>query len=172
MRKDAPILVMEDDANDALLLKRALRKAGISNPIHVAPNGEEGIAYLNGNDPRQHPSERPTPCFIITDLNMPKKSGLEVLEWLCGHPELRVVPTLVLTSSREQRDVSRAYGFGANSYLVKPNDLRDLERMASLIRDYWAACEKPEPRRTGQSVGTSDSPNALHTEDSPALPKS
>jgi DNA-binding response OmpR family regulator len=136
---------MEDDGNDAWLLKRALRRLEIPNPVHVVTDGEEGISYLLGTGRYADREAYPLPCFIITDLKMPRKSGLEVLEWLSKHSEFRVVPTLVLTSSKEQSDICKAYGFGANSYMVKPTDFHHLETMVKLIHDYWNACEKPGP---------------------------
>jgi CheY-like chemotaxis protein len=141
--KDWAILVMEDDENDALLLKRALTRLEIKNPVHIVTDGEEGIAYLTGAGKYQDRVLFPVPGFIITDLKMPRKGGMEVLKWLSEHEEYRLLPTLVLTSSKEESDVARAYGYGANSYMVKPADFRDLEKMMRLIHDYWTACEKP-----------------------------
>lgn len=141
--KECAILVMEDDENDALLLRRALKRLNIRNPVQVVENGEEGIAYLTGAGKYADRRTYPFPGFIITDLKMPKKSGLEVLKWLREQKSLRTIPTLVLTSSKEETDVARAYGFGANSYMVKPAEFGDLERMMKLIHDYWGACEKP-----------------------------
>ena len=146
MNEDCPILVMEDNENDAFLLKRALSRSGIRNPVHLVPDGEEGIAYLEGTNQYADRLAHPMPCFIITDLNMPRKSGFEVLEWLRKHPEFRVVPTLVLSSSRHCTDIGRAYGLGANSYLVKPSELHDLERLVRIMHEYWTACERPERR--------------------------
>lgn len=141
--KEWAILVMEDDENDALLLKRALKRLDVQNPIHIVVDGEEGINYLTGSGKYQDRTQFPFPGFIITDLKMPKKSGMEVLKWLGDHPEYRVIPTLVLTSSKEESDIASAYGFGANSYMVKPSDFRDLENIMRLIHDYWNVCEKP-----------------------------
>jgi len=138
------ILVMEDDENDALLLKRALHRLHIQNPIHLVPDGEEGMAYMNGEGKYGDRRQYPFPGFIITDLKMPRKSGLEVLKALSEHKDWRVIPTLVLTSSKEENDVARAYGFGANSYMVKPTDFQNLEKMMRLIHDYWTICEKPD----------------------------
>jgi CheY-like chemotaxis protein len=134
---------MEDDDDDAWLLKRAVAKHGISNPVYVVPNGEEGIAYLAGYGRYADRAAHPVPCIIITDLNMPRKGGLEVLDWLRNHPEYRVVPTIVLTSSKAHADISKAYGFGANSYMVKPTESHNLERLVRLIHEYWTACERP-----------------------------
>ena len=143
--KECAILVLEDDENDAILLKRALKRLSVPNPIHIVTDGEEGIEYLTGRGKYADRSAFPFPGFIITDLKMPKKSGMEVLKWLSEHEQYRVIPTLVLTSSKEETDVAKAYGFGANSYMVKPADFQDLEKMMRLIHDYWTVCEKPGP---------------------------
>ena len=142
--KECAILLMEDDENDALLLKRALKRLNVQNPVHCVIDGEEGIAYLTGAGKYGDRTAYPFPGFIITDLKMPRKSGMEVLKWLKEHSKYRVIPTLVLTSSKEGTDVAKAYGFGANSYMVKPADFRDLEKMMRLIHDYWSVCERPE----------------------------
>ena len=144
--KECAILVMEDDENDALLLKRALKRLNVPNPVHIVSDGEEGIAYITGQGKYADRAQFPFPGFIITDLKMPRRSGLDVLSWLSDHEEYRVIPTLVLTSSKEETDVAKAYGFGANSYMVKPTDFQDLEKIMRLIHDYWAICEKPGPR--------------------------
>src|ERR1041384_8067114 len=118
MRPECPILVMEDDENEAWLLKRAIAKNRIPNPIHVMPDGAEGVAYLAGEGKYSDRTTYPLPCFIITDLHMPRMTWLEVLQWLAKHPEFRIVPVLVLTSSKRQADIVNAYGVGASSYLV------------------------------------------------------
>jgi CheY-like chemotaxis protein len=102
---------MEDDENDAILLKRALRRLNVQNPVYIASDGEEGIAYLRGDGRYTDRAVYPFPGFIITDLKMPRRSGLEVLKWLREHPEFGVIPILVLTSSKEESDIAKAYGF-------------------------------------------------------------
>jgi CheY-like chemotaxis protein len=136
------ILVMEDDAEDAWLLQRALTKLGITK-FHFVRDGEEGIAYLTGRGEYSDRQRYPVPGFIITDLKMPLLNGLEVLKWLRDHPAYRNLPTLILTSSRAESDVANAYGFGANSYMVKPTNSDELDKLGQLICDYWAACEIP-----------------------------
>lgn len=134
------ILVLEDDENDALLLQRALRKAHITNPIHIVRNGEEAITLLNRSEGQGHQTK---PGLIITDLKMPLVDGLEFLKWLRHHEPLRAVPLLVLTSSTAESDFVCAYGFGANSYMVKPRTMEELERLGRVIREYWERCELP-----------------------------
>lgn len=145
--RESAILVLEDDENDAFLLRRALTRLNITNPMHVVVDGEEAVAYLTGAGQYADRTTYPLPGLIITDLKMPRKSGMEVLKWLSEHRELSLIPTLVLTSSKEQTDIARAYGFGANSYMVKPSDFKDLEKMMSLIHEYWTVCERPPAGR-------------------------
>jgi CheY-like chemotaxis protein len=138
------ILLAEDDANDALLIKRAFSKSGIRNPIQVVADGEEAIAYLTGVAPYGDRSLYPLPAFLITDLKMPRKTGFELLEWLRAHPDCSVIPAIVLSSSRQPADIKRAYQNGANSYFTKPADFSQLQDLAKKIFDYWISCERPE----------------------------
>ena len=134
------ILVVEDDANDVMLLKRALNKNQISNPVQVLADGAEAIAYLTGFSDPANRCDRPFPRFILLDLKMPRRSGFEVLEWMHGSPIFRSIPKIILTSSSHKSDVERAYGLGATSYLVKPANFDDLQKMIKTVCDYWSAC--------------------------------
>lgn len=138
------ILVAEDDANDALLIKRAFNKCGIKHPIQIVPDGEEAIAYLSGQGQYSERSQYPFPGFLITDLKMPRKSGFELLEWIVEHPNCAVIPTIVLSSSRQTADIKRAYAAGANSYFTKPADFSHLQELLRKIFDYWNSSEKPD----------------------------
>jgi CheY-like chemotaxis protein len=139
------ILLVEDNANDVLLIERAIRKAKLANPIQVATNGEEAIAYLAGDPPYADRHRFPLPILILLDLKLPRKSGLEVLEWLRGCPQLRRINVVVLTSSRESSDVNRAYDLGVNSYLVKPVSPDRLLEMMRTVGDYWLVLnERPD----------------------------
>ncbi|MDB6053733.1 MAG: response regulator with CheY-like receiver domain and winged-helix DNA-binding domain [Verrucomicrobiales bacterium] len=138
------ILIVEDDPNDVLFLKRALRKNDINNPVQAVSDGAEAIAYLSGDTPYSNRQVYPFPEVIIMDLKMPRMGGLEVLEWLRAHPQFRVIPTLVLSSSKLNSDIAKAYGLGANSYMVKPANFDDLQRMIRVAHEYWTFCMKPD----------------------------
>lgn len=144
MNRNLMILIAEDDENDILLLERALRKIGLNNPIGICRDGEDTIAYLRGSPPYDDRNKHPFPSVLFLDIKMPKKSGLEVLRWLQRHPHCNVIPTLVLTSSREESDIREAYAAGANSYMVKPQDLQRFQAMVKSAVEYWSCCEKPK----------------------------
>ncbi len=143
MNRELPILVGEDDPNDALFLERAIRKCEVRSPFQVCEDGESVIAYLAGEKPFEDRIKFPFPYLLILDIKMPKKSGMEVLKWLGDRPECRVVPTVMLSSSREDRDIREAYQFGASAYFTKPSTFEDLVKLMRLNFEYWAVCELP-----------------------------
>ena len=134
---DFTILMVEDDPNDILLTQRAFMQASLVNPLRIVRDGEEAIHYLGGRDPYSDRSRYPLPSLILLDLKLPKKSGLEVLEFLRAQPSLRQTPVIVLTSSQESSDIQRAYSLGANSYLLKPVGFDGLLEMVKAIGMYW-----------------------------------
>ncbi len=135
--EEPTILLVEDNPNDVFLIKRAIRKSNLANPVQVTSNGDEAVAYLAGQSPYTDRERYPLPTLILLDLKMPRKSGLEVLEWLRSQPELRRIGVVILTSSRESVDVNRAYDLGVNSYLVKPVAPDALLEMMKSIGFYW-----------------------------------
>ncbi|HEY6852794.1 MAG TPA: response regulator [Gemmatimonadales bacterium] len=139
------ILLVEDDANDVLLIRRAFAKAAITNPVHNVEDGDAAVAYLAGEGSYADRDDHPLPAVVLLDLKLPRRSGLEVLEWVRQNPALRRLPIVVLTSSRESTDVNRAYDLGANSYLVKPVGFDALTDLVRILQGYWVAWnEKPE----------------------------
>jgi CheY-like chemotaxis protein len=138
------ILVVEDDENDATFIRRAFSKAGITNPVRWVQNGEEAVAYLKGENPFADRAANPFPRFILTDLKMPQMDGLQLLRWITQNPGYRVVPTIVFTSSTAQSDVDQAFACGAGAYIVKPVDIRELERVAKIVSEYWRLSLLPE----------------------------
>jgi CheY-like chemotaxis protein len=141
------VLLADDDENDAILMLRAFEKAHKAGCIKVVRNGDEVVDYLMGTDRYADRELYPFPSLLILDVKMPKKNGFEVLEWLKAHPSFKRIPVIVLSSSRQERDVLKAYDLYANSYLVKPGGFEDMVVMASTIRDYWFQLNKLSPRR-------------------------
>jgi CheY-like chemotaxis protein len=139
-----PILLVEDDNNDVFFLERAFKQAQIVNPLHRVRDGEEAIAYLSGEEGFEDRSKHPLPHLMLLDLKMPRKNGFEVIEWVREQPGLRRLPIVVMTSSKEDPDVNRAYELGANTYLVKPVKFEGLVEMVRTLHLFWLIlAEKP-----------------------------
>ena len=141
------ILLVEDDENDAMLVQMAFKKNNILNPVQWAKDGLEAISYLNGEGSFADRRLYPFPEVLILDLKMPRMTGLELLAWLRDHTEYRVIPTIILTSSQLDTDIEKAYGLGANTYMIKPASLEDLAKMVKAVHDYWALSVKPKANR-------------------------
>jgi CheY-like chemotaxis protein len=140
---EATILIVEDDRNDALLIQRALRRARVINPLQLVEDGEQAIQYLNGDGQYADRSRHPLPELVLLDLHMPRVSGLEVLSWIRDQPQFRLLPVVILTSSDQAPDASRAYELGANSYLVKPGNFDELNQMAKRLGASWLLLKGP-----------------------------
>ncbi|HLF28508.1 MAG TPA: response regulator [Anaerolineae bacterium] len=133
-----PILLVEDNPMDIDLTRRAFAKRKLANPVEVARDGEEALAYL----PRWE-AGLPAPLVILLDLKLPKVDGLEVLRRLKAHAQFSTIPVIVLTTSSEDRDVQAAYRLGVNSYIVKPVDFDKFMDVAMQIEVYWCALNTP-----------------------------
>src|SRR6266513_728240 len=133
-----PVLLVEDNPIDVDLTKRAFARRKLTNPIEVARDGEEALAYL----PRWKAGE-PTPLLILLDLKLPRVSGLEVLTQWKAQAISRAIPVVVLSSSAEDKDIQAAYHLGANSYIVKPVDFAKFLDVAGQIELYWCALNEP-----------------------------
>jgi CheY-like chemotaxis protein len=139
-----PVLLVEDEENDILFVQRAFKHAGILNPLEITRNGDEAVAYLQGAGKFADRTKFPLPVFVLLDLKMPRRSGLEVLAWAKEQTGLKRIPIVVLTSSKNDADVNRAYELGANSYLVKPVSFEGLiELVKSLQLDWLVLNERP-----------------------------
>lgn len=120
------VLLVEDDANDVLLATRAFTKASLQVDLRRVGNGQEAMDYLSGTGPYADRERHPAPSLVLLDLKLPRRSGLEVLAWMRSRPDLAGVRVVCLTSSREEKDVARAYALGASHYFVKPPAFPDL----------------------------------------------
>jgi two-component system response regulator len=138
---DPTILLVEDNPDDAELTLRALRKGAVRCQVDVAADGVAALDYLLG------PQETPLPAFVLLDLKLPKLSGHEVLERIRREPRTRLLPVVVLTSSREKADLERCYALGANSYVRKPVDYDAFMAAAQKLGAYWLEVnEAPLPK--------------------------
>jgi|SRR6516162_780703 CheY-like chemotaxis protein len=157
VRDEAVILLVEDQANDYLLIRKAFDKGGIVNPLFVVTSGEEAVAYLSGEGKFRNRHEYPLPDLILLDLKMPGMDGFDVLKWVRSEPGLNTLVIVVLTSSEHVYDVNEAYKLGANSFLVKPADFENYIATCRVLKDFWlklnknpqAGRDKPKPEKDG-----------------------
>lgn len=139
------ILLVEDDPNDVLLVQRAFRKGNLNAAVRVASDGQQAEDYLAGHAGYSDRALHPLPALVLLDLKLPRKSGHELLAWLREQPVLKRLPVVVLTSSRESPDITRAYDLGANSYLIKPVVFDDLVELMKRLNFYWRLTNQPPP---------------------------
>ncbi|PYE53800.1 response regulator [Deinococcus yavapaiensis] len=122
------VVLVEDNPDDVLFIRRAFHKANLKVDLVVLSDGERAVAHLSADH---------AVALVLLDVKLPRLSGLEVLTWLRTQPHLAVVPTVMLTSSRDARDVQGAYEAGANSYLVKPVQSAALDQLIATLGLYW-----------------------------------
>src|SRR5262249_20630707 len=134
-----------------------VQKKGMGNAVEVVKDGEEAIGYLSGTGKYFERKEFPLPELVLLDLKLPRLDGFEVLRWIRTQPALLGLRVVVLSSSENVRDVNLAYALGANSFLVKPTDLKEYVELSSFLNDYWFVLSKaPEASRKGAD------PNSRH----------
>jgi len=137
------ILLVEDSPDDLELTRRALRKANLTNPIHIARDGAEALDFIFcEGDYAGRDIENP-PRVILLDLKLPKVDGLEVLKRVKGDPRTAAIPVVVLTSSKEQNDVVESYALGVNSYIVKPVNFERFAEAVQQLGMYWLLLNQP-----------------------------
>ncbi len=137
MATNSPILLVEDNEDEVFILKRALKEAGIENPLHIVDDGQEAIDYLTGNDQFEDRTRYPLPTMVLLDLKLPLKSGHEVLAWIRQQGPYQSMIVIVLSSSEEPADIQRAYRLGANSYLLKPTTSEQFVDIVKAFKAYW-----------------------------------
>jgi chemotaxis family two-component system response regulator Rcp1 len=128
------ILLVEDNPGDVRLTKEALRDAKVRNTMETVPDGVEAMAFLRKEGRYQH---SPRPDLILLDLNLPKKSGLEVLKEVKADEDLRSIPVVVLTTSQAEQDIVKSYDLHANAYIAKPVELSQFITVVKAIEDFW-----------------------------------
>ena len=135
------VLVVEDNPNDVSIIKRAMRKSDVKCELYFARDGEEALDFLYRQ--KEEFEDAPRPDLILLDLNLPKINGLEVLAKIKGDESLRRLPVIVLTISEREEDMVKAYDSGAASYMTKPVDSKDFERLIQTVQDYWRIARIP-----------------------------
>jgi CheY-like chemotaxis protein len=131
------LLLADDDPDDRLLIKEALEESRLVADLRSVEDGEELMDYLHRRGRYAEPNDSPHPDLILLDLKMPRKSGHQALEEIKASPELRCIPIVVLTTSKAEEDIARAYASGANSFIVKPTSFRTLIEVMTTLRGYW-----------------------------------
>ena len=148
------ILLVEDNKDDVELTLHALRKENLANHIHVARDGEEALEFLFCSGPHTDRSFEHPPRLILLDLKLPKVDGLEVLKRLKSDARTCTIPVVILTSSREERDLVQSYGLGANSYIQKPVDFEQFRDTVKRAGFYWLLINQaPVPAAATQAAG-------------------
>lgn len=138
------ILIVEDNPTDILLIQRAFRQIDLSHiSLQIVRDGDTAVFYLSGEGEYSDRERYPLPMLILLDLKLPRRSGHEILAWVRQQPDLKRLPIIMLTSSREAVDVNQAYDLGINSYLVKPIGFTALVEMLKTLNLYWLMLNKP-----------------------------
>lgn len=148
MEQKVDIIMVEDNASDAELATRALKKSNIVNGVLHLKNGEEALEYIFAEGKYTERDLRETPKIILLDLKMPKVSGLEVLRTLKSDERTKAIPIIILTSSSEDKDIREGYKLGANSYIVKPVGFESFLKAVSDIGLYWLLLNQ-HPKQPG-----------------------
>jgi CheY-like chemotaxis protein len=136
------VLYVEDDQTDFELLSLVTRKCGTPFALKRVVDGEEAIAYLDGQNPYHDRDTYPFPDLVLLDLNLPRLDGFEVLQWIRSNPSTRSLPVVVLAGSSFRADIRRALELGANRYAAKPDSMPELQVLIDQIADVWLAMEK------------------------------
>jgi CheY-like chemotaxis protein len=153
-RKDLWLLIVDDDENDRFLLEHAFRKLNVGYQIQPLQNGGEALALIKGEGIYADRKAYPFPSFILTDLKMPGGDGFEILSYLKQHPEILIVPVVMLSGSDDPDDVRQAYSLGASSFIVKPHGVDGLEGIVQKLHYYWSECEVPMVDDSGRAIVT------------------
>lgn len=142
------ILLVEDNESDELLTVRAFKNSGIANELDVVRDGAEAIDYLMRTGSHEGRDVSKMPTVILLDLNLPKISGLEVLRRIRAEERTKMLPVVVLTSSKQDEDVIRSYSLGANAYVRKPVDFAEFATAAKTLGLFWLLLNEQMPRRS------------------------
>jgi CheY-like chemotaxis protein len=137
------ILIVDDSPNDVELAIAALAEKNLANEVVVAEDGEEALDYLYKRG--KFVNEKGNPAVILLDIKMPKMDGIEVLRHIRADPDFKHIPVIMVTSSREEKNLVESYQLGANSYVVKPIDILQFIDAIKVLGQYWAVINQPPP---------------------------
>jgi CheY-like chemotaxis protein len=140
------VLYADDDPEDRMLVKEAWQESRLANELHFVEDGEELLDYLHRRGKYIALADTPLPGMILLDLNMPRMDGREALQHLKADPRLRLIPTVVLTTSKAEEDIFRAYDLGVNSFIVKPVTFKSLVDLTLAFGRYWFEIVELPPR--------------------------
>jgi CheY-like chemotaxis protein len=141
-------MVLEDNENDIALMQDAVARCGVTDPIYFVRDAEGVIDYLSGKNVYADRNRHPLPNLLLIDLNLPHASGLELLKWFTENPKHRL-PTLVLTSSADEKEIAKAYDLSASTYFLKPKSHSQLCALMKIIYDYWSVARMPDRKWRG-----------------------
>jgi CheY-like chemotaxis protein len=129
------VLIVEDDADDQYFISRAFQETGSDALLEIVSDGQSAIDFFEQAPVQRH--EPGAPRLVLLDLNLPRKSGLDVLNWIRGNAKWKTIAVVVLTSSTSDDDMRQAYLRGANAYVIKPTDPTKLREFVKLVREFW-----------------------------------
>jgi CheY-like chemotaxis protein len=136
------ILLVDDNPHDVVLIRLAFRKVGIIDTIQLVKDGAEAVRYIKGDGNYSDRLQFPAPTLVLLDLKMPQTSGFDVLHWIKSQPELAKITVVVMSGSKNDADIERAYALGANAYLIKPTKFEDLVKMMENLKEYTSGRKK------------------------------
>ena len=146
MAQEVEILLVDDNASDVELTVRALRRHKLANHIHVAEDGQEALDFVFCRGAHSDRSFATPPKVVFLDLKMPKVDGIDVLRAIRGDARTKMIPVVILTSSKEQRDIVEGYKLGVNAYIQKPVDFEEFRRVIEQMGLFWLVVNQPPPR--------------------------
>jgi len=148
--KQIEMLLVDDNSADVELTLHALRKENLANAIHVARDGEEALDFFFGCN--RQPASQSLPKLVLLDLKMPKIDGMEVLRQIKANPYTRMIPVVILTSSKQEQDLISVYSLGANSYIQKPVNFYEFKNTIKNLGLYWMLINQPPPFSCSESA--------------------
>jgi two-component system response regulator len=137
------VLIVEDNDDDAMLAVRGLKKQNLANKLHRVYDGEEALNFIFGKGKYEGRPVNNTPKIVLLDLKMPKVDGLEVLKAIRADKRTKHIPVVIMTSSKEEKDIAESYNLGVNSYIVKPVDFQKFAEAIKDIGFYWLVLNQP-----------------------------